>query len=396
MKQYKLGQHYSSNEKLMIPYKETLKEKREYIIVDPFVGEGHLIFFYLNLFSKEEQINIIKNKMIRGYDIDSSNIAHLKIRIKENYEIEDSLLDEIFIVRDSLLDNSLPENSYILTNPPYLAKNVCKQKFPEDFKYFEIFKEYNDYFEIAINQYFNYDGIWIVPANIISSENMKKTRKLLLNKMHNIFIYEEKVFDDTNISVISYEKGDFTSKININFNSVSYEYTPNNGELIDEWQNILTYNDKSIKHGYITISNGDNQILMIDENYKEKTICVNDDDYLKLTNNFLILRTVDTGSSNGEIGLYTIKELWNSEAEGLITKISSRVYTQLFLNLNYEEQIKLKKLFNLKLKELRNKYNSIFLTNFKNSINGKQRKRIGFTEAFSLISYIIAEEFYQN
>jgi hypothetical protein len=403
--QHRLGQHYSKEEKLIINYTDILKENKNKIIVDPFVGEGHLLFFYLNLFTKEEQLFLLNNKMIRGYDLFESNIIFIKEKVKELYALEDNLINELFQVRDSLLDNYLPENSFILTNPPYLAKNVCKQKYPEDFnKYFlNLYKEKNDYFEIALNLYNNHNGIWIIPSNIISSDIMKKTRKNIINKLTDIFVYEEKIFEDTDISVVSFYLNTyiFLNKINITFvnnkRNLNKEFHIIDYNIVNEWEIIKkTKNKNNIKHGYINtkINKGDFKVVVLDESYKEKEISVSEEDYLKLNNNILIIRTTDTGTKNGEIGLYTIEEIWkNKNAKGLITKISSRVYTQLFINLSIEDQLLLKKIFNLKLNELREQYNSVFLTNFKNSSNGKQRKRISFKEVFSLINLILEEHF---
>lgn len=405
--QHRLGQHYSEEEQLIVNYSNILKQNKNKIIIDPFVGEGHLLFFYLNLFSKEEQLNILLNKKIMGFDLFENNIIFIKNKIKELYCVDDILLDELFKVRDSLLDNYLPENSFVLTNPPYLAKNVCKQKYLDDFnKYFNVFKEYNDYFEIALNQYKNVDGIWIIPSNILSSNIMLNCRKKIINKITDIYIYEEQLFKDTDISVISFYLNNSLdlNKLTINFVNkkriLKKNFDINNFSICKEWDDISKIkNTNNISHGYLDskIEKGIYKIIVLDVNYKEKEIEVSEEDYLKLNKNILILRTTDTGTENGEIGLYTINDIWkNKEAKGLITKISSRVYTQIFINLSIEEQMKLKKIFNKELSELRLKYNSIFLTNYKNSSHGKQRKRISFKESFALMNKILNEKFIKN
>lgn len=393
-KQHQLGQHYSKEKELMIPYKNILLNTKK-DIVDPFCGEGHLIDFYLSLFSEIEQKDLFLNKKIYGFDIDEKNINFLINKYKNKYSLEENLLKELFILNDSLNNDISTENSFILTNPPYLAKNVCKQKFPQDFhKYFNN-PNLNDYFEIAINKYLNKEGIWIVPSNILSSDNMLSTRKKILLNIENIIVWKKKIFDDTDISVCSYYiSSNKTNTKNIIFKSnidKTISFNIFNGSLVEEWEKIKqTKNILKIKQGYINLSKGSEEVKLINENYKEQTFLISEEDKELLQNNILFLRTTDTGTDKGKIGIYTMEELWNTkEAIGLKTKISSRCYTQLFFtNLSIEEQLSLKVLFNDKLNELRNKYDSIFLTNFKNVSNQKQRKRISFKETFSLLNYI--------
>jgi len=403
--QHRLGQHYTSEIKLLINYKKILFKQKNKIIIDPFCGKAHLLHFYLSLFSKEEQLDMLNKKKIIGFDIYEKNIIYVKKEFKNIYNLSNKLLNEIFQVRDSFLETNIPKNSFILTNPPYLSKNICKKKYVEDFnKYFlNRYKLQNDYFEIALLEYSKNDGLWITPSNLFSSDIMKNIRKKIVHKIHNIRIYEEKIFKSTDISVATYtiENNNITTNKKIDFiNSdkiKSYEFIlNNNNNFVQEWDNIKNIKNKfKIKQGYVDtkITNGKEKVLLIDTNYKEKEFNISLKEKELLKKNILILRTTDTGTEKGKIGLYTIEELFNSkDAIGLITKISSRVYTQLFLDLSIKEQLKLKINFNLEINRLRKKYNSIFLTNFKNSSNGIQRKRISFKETYSLINSILEKD----
>lgn len=405
--QHKLGQHYSKESDLVNQYNTILKEKQNLTIVDPFCGEGHLIFHYLNLFDFDKQLEIIKNKKIIATDIYEYNVIYVKNKIKNIYNIEDSLLDEIVFVNDSFLSHDVfPIDTYILTNPPYLAKNIVKKKYPEDFdRYFlNTFSYCNDYFEISLELYSKYDGVWIVPSNIFSSELMRRARNSVFKRLDNIIIYKIKTFDSTGISVSTFNIDNSVNVKSKNVRFVSSKKTENlvfdidsNGNIVKEWQNIInTQNTIGLKQGYIrsNIESGNSPIILLNEKYKPERLFVSNSEKQKLLNNILILRTTDTGGEDGKIGLYTINELWgDSNAVGLITKISSRVYVQLFFNnLSIEEQLLLKNSFNEKLNQLRKKYDSIFLTNYKNVSNDTQRKRISFKSSFSLINYILAEK----
>lgn len=400
--QHRLGQHYTSEIKLLLNYKEILLGKKDKIIIDPFCGEGHLLHFYLSLFSKTEQLSLLKNKRIMGFDISKRNIEYIKKQFKSKYNLSDKLLSEIFQVRDSLLETSIPKNSYILTNPPYLGKNICKRNYKKDFnKYFlNKYKLKNDYFEIALSEYSGCDGLWITPSNLFSSDIMKNIRKKIGKNLHNIIIYEKKTFQNTDISVATYtiENNNISDHKEITFISdksikiFKYKLDDSNN-FVKEWEEIKNYkNKRKIYQGYIDskMSEGTEAVFLIDTKYNERKFNISKDEKDLLKKNILILRTTDTGSENGRIGLYTIEELFNTKKSiGLITKQSSRVYTQLFIDISIEKQLRLKEDFNMEINRLRTKYNSIFLTNFKNSSNGIQRKRISFKEAFSLINLIL-------
>ena len=400
--QHRLGQHYSKEQDLIKNYIDVLKnDTLDKVVIDPFCGEGHLIFFYLELFDFETQIKKLKNKQIRMMDLFKDNVVFVKNKLKRLYNLSDELLDEICYVNDSLLNVPKDEDYFVLTNPPYLAKNVCKKNYPEDFeKYFVDTKE-NDYFEIALNLYNEYNGIWIVPANLLSADLMQKLRKNLIHKLQDIRIFTKQTFEDTGVSVCTFyinndlNEGKGCTK-NICFVNDKEEYKTftisNKHNLVKEWDEIKdTANSLNISHGYIDnkMNHGTNEITLIDPKYKKNTFFVSDEDLSKLENNVLILRTVDTGNKDGKLGLYTIEELWNEKAQGLITKISSRVYTQIFFDaLPIEDQLKLKDDFNNTINSLRSQYNSIFLTNYKHSADGEQRKRIAFKDAFALMNHL--------
>lgn len=407
--QHQLGQHYSKEVELVNNYIKILSslDMNKHTLVDPFCGEAHLLDFFLNLFDFETQLKLLSELKIKGYDIDNNNIIYNKQRYKEKYNLSDYILDNIFILNDSLLDDTkLPVDSFILTNPPYLAKNVCKKKFISDYNkyFFDTYKDFNDYYEISLSLYSKYSGIWIIPSNFLSSDIVKNIRKKILPFFEDIIVYKKKIFEDTDISVMTFyinleKKSSYLKKIsfisNTNTNSLSFEIDKT-GALVKEWENIKQQkNSRQIKQGYISMKSGINKVLLLNEVYKEEEYYISDEDKQLLNNNVLILRATDTGSKHGKLGLYTIKELWGTEAIGVITKTTSRVYTQLFFkDLNIQQQLQLKEDFNKHINELRERYDSIFLTNYKNVSNNEQRKRISFKETFSLLNYLLSSNKY--
>jgi len=236
---------------------------------------------------------------------------------------------------------------------------------------------------------------------------MKRSRREIIFYLEEIYVYEKKMFNDTDISVCTYlvNRDKKTSKekeitfISNEKRHNTYKLTKE-GELSSKWEDIQkTKNTMKISQGYIDtkIEEGNEKVKVLDTSYDIKEISISKEQKEKLEKNILILRTTDTGTKIGKLGLYTISEIWGEdkkECKGLITKISSRVYTQIFFReeLNKEKQLKLKDNFNEKINELREEYNSIFLTNYKNSSNGEQRKRVSFDQVYKLINYLEKEK----
>lgn len=412
-KQHKYGQHYTPIEltKRYIDIFNDVKSKN-LTVVDPFVGEGNLLIDYLNTFPKEDALNLLHNKKIKGFDIDLTTLVKLKSRFKEYYGLPDDLLDEIFIENNSLINNLCDNNDFILTNPPYLARNTCKRKYKEDFEIHFSNNNFNDYYEIALDQYFLNDGIWIIPSNFISSNSMSKIRKNIISKKNisSINLFEIPIFDNTDISVVSFLLSDTLSiqkKLDISF--IQYEKNifkeidiNEDGFICSDWEALISFNTQYIQQGLLReeLKNGNNECYVLNESYDKEKIFINDETFNKISNNYLFLRTTDTGTNSGILGLYTLKELFPKSFNGdecpitLLTKISSRLYTPIFFKecISYEEQIIIKDKVNLYLKEYRDKYNSIFLTNFKNATKSMSRKRISFKEVYGLIEKAIDRE----
>lgn len=408
---HKYGQHYTPKiltDKYVNLFKK-LKEKK-ICVVDPFVGEGNLLLEYLSQFSKEEAIELLKEKKIKGFDIDKKTLERTKKRFKDIYDLDDELLKELFIVNNSLKTNKTKIDDFILTNPPYLARNVCKKKYPKDFKKNFENNKFKDYYEIALNKYKKNEGFWIIPTNFITSEYLTETRKKLFNVFNfkNINVFEFPIFKDTRISVISFHlkyKKEEQDELNINFVKEDSEKEikislTEKGEICSDWLEETTCSGEFIKQGLLReqIPYGEIELNVLNEDYVIEKIKTTKEMEHKLKNNILFLRATDTGSKTGVLGLYTLNELFKNnysdlEPVSLVTKKTSRLCVPLFFleDISIEEQLKIKDLVNKKLKKYREKYHSVFLTNFKNTTNKISRKRISFKEIYGLIEKSIIE-----
>ncbi|MCD6594462.1 SAM-dependent DNA methyltransferase, partial [bacterium] len=222
-------------------------------------------------------------------------------------------------------------------------------------------------------------------------------------------IFEKEIFKytGTNVIICFFERKEnpkdeiikFTGiKINRETNTKEYVLTPQNnyragnefGKFVNEYKAI-----KPIRINYylnieeIEKNKGDFELKVIDANafnnnkYQNKTIYVNKKLYTKTKSNVLFIRTVDTGSSNGKAGLYTMKEVFNVDGI-LVTKSRYRTHPiQIFIEpiLSYENQILLKDYFNLILEYFREKTDSEFMTTYKYSNSEYTRKYLGLSQA---------------
>ena len=120
----------------------------------------------------------------------------------ELYDIEPKYNDTI--KKDTLLEPPIYDNKFVLTNPPYLARNKNEDK--------TLYDKYNTNdlykcFIINLIDSFCFGGIIIIPLNFISSIRKSdiELRKKFINKFNIITlnIFEEQVFDDTSYTVCS-------------------------------------------------------------------------------------------------------------------------------------------------------------------------------------------------
>lgn len=171
----KYGQFFTTNYKYILS-NMTIPDNIS-LIVEPFVGNKDLLAFIDN---KEKYV-------IEMYDIEPKH-------------------DDV-IKRDTLLNPLDYNNKYVITNPPYLARNKSNDK--------SIFDKYkmNDLYKCFLMQLINCEnhigGILIIPLNFFCSIRIAdiNLRKKFLSKYHisKLNIFEEQVFDDTSYTICSFQ-----------------------------------------------------------------------------------------------------------------------------------------------------------------------------------------------
>lgn len=332
MSDLKKTQHYT-NDALYI-----LQGLLEYIpktaiLVEPFVGKGDLLKCFPN----------------NTWDV--------------LYDIEENIAVPEITKRDTLRFPPDYKNKWVITNPPYLAKNKAKDK--------ELFMKYkyDDLYKIALSTFIGSEGgIVIVPLNFLTDEYSEKIRKEFLSqyKIDKVNIFKTPVFSSTTYSVCAFafhkepnieqqfeccipeEKQTFAMRLQGTF---GYRY---GGEYLERINNIKPIFTRLLAdkepEGFIT-------------NLK--------------------LYGLDTRSEPIHI---------NFEPQYYYGKSTDRIYATFVCSqkLNEQTQNEIATRFNNRIKAVREEYHNLLFTNYRDY----NRKRISFDFAYKLLTQIVKE--YEN
>lgn len=348
----KLGQFYTTNysyilQGLSIPENITT-------IIEPFAGNGDLLqFINTNTTSTSNDTQSKIKPTLECYDIDP----------KQDYIVK----------RDTITNPPDYKNKFVLTNPPYLARNKSDEK--------TLFDKYdvNDLYKCFIKeltiQKKCLGGIIIIPLNFWSSirQGDIELRKAFLEvySITRLNIFEEQVFDDTTYTTCSFQ---FIPKPESNapntLNIFIYPVNVNIMATLNEDNNYLI--------------GGDIYNLKTNNNYKiTRATTLNQD---KLNTNILV-KCIDD-NKNSKIGLSYVApdKIFIDDTPNQ----SARTYATLIITpaIDADKQQKLVEKFNTYLEAHRKKYNSLFLTNYRES-KDIARKRISFELVYRIVEYIL-------
>lgn len=325
------GQFYTTNASYIVRNQINKILNKEEEIIDPFAGNNDLLCL------------ISENK--KGFDI-----------FPKSSEIEK---------RDTLLNPPNYKNKWILTNPPYLARNKSKDK-----KIFNVY-QVGDLYKAALKSFESCKGgVVIVPVNLFSDEDVN-FRKYFFNlyEINDCDVFEEQVFDDTTYTVCCFffERKNFTGERKIKFN-----FYPKGKE-----ETFIFSEDNNFRIGneFIDYCKKEKSKIKVSRLLKGQQ-----------SNSNIFLRAIDTGTEKGKISL----SLRNEPFYG---KNTDRAFASLNFSktISFDIQKEIVKRFNEKMSLFREKYNSMFLTNFRNATAAYSRKRISFREVYSFIRVILAE-----
>jgi hypothetical protein len=281
------------------------------------------------------------------------------------------------IQRDTLMDPPNYKDSWIITNPPYLARNKCSKK--------ELFNKYdtNDLYKCFINSLTNQKekccgGIIIIPAGFFLSPRDLDVRCrnnfMSIYKLLKVKYFEETVFPDTTTTVVAFAFE--SSPVILTEQSVEWISLPSGDKRVFK----MTKENNWIIGGDIynlSVPVGPIKIKRYVEGHTLK-------DGEQITS--MTLSALDSGTKNGRINLEF------KEGHIYLAKECSRTYATLCIqgkNLSSEEQKKICLEFNSFLEKKRTETWSLFLPQFRES-KEYARKRIPFELAYTIVLHLIS------
>jgi len=436
------GEHLTSKDIFLEFIFPEIKDRlKQHIWVDLYCGEGNLILPILDYLPENEKISFFKNHVYL-FDVQSKMVDKC-IRNAINYNIPQEVAEKNIVLRDNLINFPvvLKEKKrpiFHITNPPYLYLGYIR-KHKETQKYLKLFesknKGYQDLYQIAmINDLRNKipNLIYIIPSNFIFGASVSNKFRLDFLKHYNIskmFIFETKKFEftGTNICIGFFKRKKNAKAEPLEFIAEKYkkqdtiikkqytlkpEFKYRAGSEFDEFiKKYRAVNPLTVKYYLlreaVNKNKGKHKISVIDANkyesneYKKLTLSVNDELKEKIISNILFVRTVDTGSLDGRVGLGVIKESFNVQGIFVSTNTYRTHPIQIFFKpeISIEDQLLLKNYFNFLLEEFRDRLDSEFLTTYKYSDAEYTRKYLGLTQARSIIEtfpYSILDENIKN
>ncbi len=425
-KRRNLGEHLTPREiftEFMLP---EIKDKLyEYRWVDLFAGEGNLVLPILDLVPQDKRTEFFKRHIFL-FDIQKKMVER-SIKNAARYGVPEEIAEVNILERDtlkeyptSILSGDLPV--YHITNPPYLYIGyIVKHK--ETRKYLDYFEGvnagYQDLYQIGLIKDLRHDlkkMVYIIPSNFLfGSSASNKIRDNLLRHylIKKAIIFEKEIFEytGTNVVICFFEAkqspGDEVmsfegTKISKNKQSKIYTLRPKHhyraGDEFEEFVNEHKASKPLKVTYYLTMeevekNKGQFGVRVIDANtftgkgYAKRMVSVNNQLFEKIKSNVLSVRTVDTGTTDGRAGLYSIADAFDVDGI-LVTKAKYRTHPiQIFVEpeIAVDEHTLLEEYFNLVLEYFRQKTDSEFMTTYKYSNSEYTRKYLGLSQAKKLI-----------
>ena len=322
-------------------------------IMEPFAGTGELLEWIRHNYANHH----ITIPPIEAYDIDPKK--------------------EGILTRDTLMSPPDYTDAWILTNPPYLARNKCATK--------EIFDKYNtnDLYKCFITSITQQPapcagGILIIPAGFFLSPRDIDVRCrhefMTKYKLLKVKYFEETVFPDTHTTV------------------VAFAFEKASDPLVEqqvEWISMPSGNTRvftmSADHNWII--GGDIYDFPVSDNIKIRRHV--DGSPLKEgeQQTYMTLCALDSGKTGGNLCL--------EYKEGYIypAKDCSRTYATLRIQgrvLSAQEQRQICDNFNALIEKKREETWSLFLPQYRES-KEYARKRIPFELAYTIVCHLVMQ-----
>ncbi len=348
-----LGQFMTTNYEYILKNMSIPSETKT--IIEPFCGQGDLLKFIssdklLDSCTSETDISINHHIDIECYDIDPQH--------------------KLALERDTLTNPPQYDDKFVLTNPPYLARNKSDNKL--------IFDQYdqNDLYKCFLCSMIRnppLGGIIIIPLNFLSSVRKADIglRQYFLQKFDllQVNIFEEQVFDDTTYTVCAIQ----FEKKNAKQSNIKIDIYPSKIHI----ETKLTASNNYMIGGHI-------YNLPKSSTYEISRLTrttINDPH----TN--ILVKCIDDNKNNQiRLSIVPDDQIYVDQTANL----SARTYAtlQIVPHISPLKQAILVKRFNQYLTSERIKFNSLFLCNYRES-KDIARKRISFGLVYLICQYLL-------
>jgi hypothetical protein len=349
--QHELGQHYSIKADQLMDGMS--RPPQGAIVLEPFAGQGDLLTWlgpgYINV----------------AYDLEPKAPGILR--------------------RNTLLDAPRYSGAYVLTNPPWLAKNKSEDK--------TIFDRYgtDDLYKCFLKSLMReppMGGIIIIPLNFLSgardSEKKRRQEFFRMFKPTRFNIFEEAMFEDTDYLTLVIE---FQRRIDPGTLSETWpiHFYPSNTSIV--WsinKNILDFPNEDPFAEALTKAPPSNKFIKVRRHTDDVPLKPSE----TLTN--IILENLDSGTSLipgvQRIGL----RIKSNDEEAYVGKATGRSRAQIVVRgfMSKKLQAHVVKEFNTWIENWREKTRSMFLPIFREA-KEYPRRRMTFELAFTAISRIL-------
>ena len=356
-----LGQFFTTNADAVLRGFEPFVAGKA--VTDPFAGNGDLLRW-----AKKNGA-----KSVKGYDIDPACIDN-----KTVFE------------NDSL--KTPQAYDFVVTNPPYLYQNKMADNS------LLTRSKHTDLYQLALEKLTNSRaGIVIVPINFLSAQNARYIRRTFFERfaVKRAVYFTQQVFADTTYNVIAlyYEKKpaktdslafDLIIEPQGNLLPVSLQ-KQFDWQIGGEFLSAVNSTPNRLKIGRIEQSDvtaGSIEThIALNHSDNRQTAFVSPETAELFARNIVVLKAIDTGTESGKIRL---EDRRTCGIDALISLKTSRNQIELLFpeSVSVAEQERLITAFNTVLNKARERYFSLFMTNFRDH----DRKRVSFGFVYRLLN----------
>lgn len=275
--------------------------------------------------------------------------------------------------RDTIQSPPDYTDAFVVTNPPYLARNQSSDK-----TLYDQYKQ-NDLYKCFLSTLIPSNangGILILPLNFwcsIRKQDRDLRRRFIASfRILQMNVFEEQVFDDTSYTICAF----------------SFTRDPSGAIPITLYPSKQTYTWTLDETNQYTIGGELYQLEQTPKYTITRLTRLNADNSGRTR---IVAKCIDDSATN-QIRL-SLEEDDSKVFVDNTTTLSARSYATLVIQppISTQTQTEIVEQWNSFLQKKREQYHSLFLTNYRESKGGFARKRISFALVFSIVNHLLSK-----